>query len=131
MGDEEVVQPARTRQADLVGGIEDGGGIGKQRARVVEGQRLQEALRRQAGPAGEQALEGERLEADMIGDALERRLVPPLPRNELDSAAHGFVIRHLAGGGFGIEAHRGRGRSGGSHDGAFHREHLLGSIAGI
>ena len=57
VGDEEVVQPAGPGQADLVGRVEHGGGIGEQRAGMVEGERLDEGLRRQPRPAGEKPLQ--------------------------------------------------------------------------
>ena len=94
VGDEEIVQPAGAGQADLVGRVENRSRIGEQRAGMIEGQRLDEALRRQARPAGEQALQGERLQPDMAGDALQRRLLAPAPRDELDGAANDFVVGH-------------------------------------
>ena len=37
MGDKEVMQAARTRKTDLIGGVEDAGGIAQQAAGMVDG----------------------------------------------------------------------------------------------
>ena len=57
VGDEQIVQPARPGQADLVGGVEHARGIAQQLARMIERERLQERLRRQPGPAAEQMMQ--------------------------------------------------------------------------
>ena len=82
--DEEVVQPARAGEPDLVGGVEHGRGLLQQRARMVERQRLQEGLRRKPGPAREELLQPRRLHADLCGDRLERRLVAPVRGDVFD-----------------------------------------------
>ena len=48
VGDEQVVQAARAREADLVGGVEHARRVGEQRLGVVERDRLQEGLRASA-----------------------------------------------------------------------------------
>ena len=92
MGDEQVVQPARPGQADVVGGVEHARRIAQQLARPLDRQRLQEGLRRQPGPALEHVLEVRRGETDMVGDRLDRRLVAPAGRDEFDRLAHDGVI---------------------------------------
>ena len=57
VGDEQIVQAAGPGQPDLVGGVEHARGIAQQRARMIERDRLQEGLRRQAGPAAEQVMQ--------------------------------------------------------------------------
>ena len=51
VGDEEVVQPARAGEADVIGRVEHGRRIAQKFARALDGDRLQERLRRQPGPA--------------------------------------------------------------------------------
>ena len=102
VADEEIVQPAGAGEADLIGGVEHRGRISQKRAGVIQRQGLNEALGRQAGPAGEQALQGERLHADMGGDALQRRLLAPAPGDEGDRAADDLVVRHRGVEGVGV-----------------------------
>ena len=80
VGDEQVVQPARAGQADLVGGVEHARGIAQQLARAVERQRLQERLRRQPGPAAEQVMQFGRRDAGGFGDLLDLGLRAPVAR---------------------------------------------------
>ena len=56
MIDEKIVQPARARQANLQRSIKNAGRPMEQIARMIEGNRLYEFLRADAGPAGEKPL---------------------------------------------------------------------------
>ena len=78
MGDEEIMQPSRARQADLIGGVENRGGVAQEIAGMVERHRLQESFGRKPGPAGEQPLQMVRRQARFFGDGLERGLVAPV-----------------------------------------------------
>ena len=71
MGDEQIVQPARARQAEVERGIEHAGGIAQQALGVVERQRLHEGLWRQPGPAAEQMVQLIRRDAGGIRDGLD------------------------------------------------------------
>ena len=71
MGDEEIVQAAGAREPDFVSGVEQGDEVAQEVARVVERDRLQEGLRRQAGPAAEQVMEMRCGKSDMSGDLVE------------------------------------------------------------
>ena len=73
--DEEIVRPAGAGKARVVGGVEDGGRVGKPRLRVVEGQELAEALGRNPRPTPEQALEMPRAQADFPRHVAEFRLI--------------------------------------------------------
>ena len=92
MGDEQVVQPAGAGEADVIGGVEHGRGIAQQFARALDGDRLQERLRRQPGPALEYKLEMRGGKADVFGDRLDRGLIAPARRDELDRALDGGII---------------------------------------
>ena len=98
VGDEQVMQPARAGEADVVGGVEHGRRIAQELARPLDGDRLQERLRRQPGPALEDVLEVRGGEADMPGDRLDRRLLAIAGRDELDRALDRRVIRACARG---------------------------------
>ena len=95
MGDEEIVQPAGAGHADLERGFEQRHALVEQFSRVVERDGLQESLRRQAGPAGEQLLQRGRRLADIRGQRLQRRLVAIVEADLLDDAADGFVVAAL------------------------------------
>ena len=98
VGDEQVVQPARAGKADVVSRVEHGRRIAQKLARPLDGDRLQERLRRQPGPALEQVLEMGGREADMPGDRLDRRLVAVAGGDELDRAPDGGVVGALGRG---------------------------------
>ena len=76
--DEQVVQPSRARQPDLIGGVEHARGIAQQCARAVERERLQKRLRRQPGPAAEQVMQFGRRDAGRFRDGLDLRLAAPM-----------------------------------------------------
>ena len=92
MGDEQVMQPARARQARVERGIEHAGGIAQQALRMVQGERLHESLWRQPGPAAEQMVQFIRRHGGSIRHRLDGRLRPPVLRDEGDGAAHRVVI---------------------------------------
>ena len=92
MGDEQIVQPARTREAGVERGIEHAGGVAQQAFGVIEGQRLHESLWRQPGPAAEQMVEFIRRDAGGFRHRFDGRLRAPVFRDEGDSAAHRVII---------------------------------------
>jgi hypothetical protein len=92
VGDEEVVQAAGTGKADLVARIEHARRIAQQAPRVVERDRLQERLRRQAGPAAEQVVQVCHRNADRVCDGFDFGLRAPLLRDEGDRIADDRVI---------------------------------------
>ena len=92
VGDEEVVQPARAGKTDVVGGVEHAGGVTQQFPRALDGDRLQERLRRQPRPALEDVLKVRGREADVRGDGLDRGLVAPARRNEFDRISDRGVV---------------------------------------
>ena len=115
VGDEQIVQAAGTGEADLVAGVEDGSGIGQQAAGMVERHRLEEALRRQAGPAGEQALQRRAASGRPPRRSPRARAGrASCARDELDGAADDLVVASLRSAGIG------RGVSAG--DGERHRQ---------
>ena len=92
VGDEQVVQPARAGEADLVGRVEHACRIAQQLARIVERDRLQEGLRRQPGPAAEQVMQLVRRDADGVRDLLDLGLGAPVFGDVGDRAAHDGVV---------------------------------------
>ena len=98
VGDEQIVQPARPRQAHFVGGVEHARGIAQQLPRAVERERLQERFRGQSGPAAEQMVQLGRRDAGGFGDGVDFGLLAPVLADVADGAAHHVVI-----GGGGIE----------------------------
>ena len=97
VGDEQVVQPPRPRQADLVGRVEHGGGIAQQFARALDGDRLQERLRRQPRPALEHVLQMRGRQPHMIGDILDRGLLAPAPGDDIRARGGWWRNRSRAG----------------------------------
>src|SRR5271165_5708956 len=87
------MEPARAGEADVVSGVKHARRIAQKLARPLDGDRLEERLRRQPGPALEHVLEMGGREADMAGDRLDRRLVAIAFGDELDRALDGGVIR--------------------------------------
>ena len=75
VGDEEIVQPRGTREAGVIRGVEDRGGVFKLRLGVVQREILAEALGRDTRPAPEQALEVMRAEADRLRHRAQLRLI--------------------------------------------------------
>src|SRR5262245_544055 len=92
VGDEEIVQPARSGQADLERGIEHAGGVPQQSARVVERERLQEGLGRNARPAAEQTMQIVGAHPGRCRDGLDLRLGAPVLGEERDGPAHDVVV---------------------------------------
>ncbi len=97
MGHEQVVQPARTAQPDLVGGVEHAGGIAQQIARVIERQRGKEILRRQPGPAAEQMMQFGRRHLGSFRDGVDIGLLAPIAADMGDGSTHHVVIVGGAG----------------------------------
>ena len=77
---EEVVQPPRPGEAGGVGGVEHAVPLGEQPLGVVERQVLLVALRADADPLAEDALEVRRAQADARRDVLERGLLAATAR---------------------------------------------------
>ncbi len=93
VGDEQVVQPARTGQADLVGRVEDAGRRSAAASRALSSvSACRKRLRRQAGPAAEQMMQLGRRHARGFGDLLDLRLVAPVAADMRDGAAHDVVV---------------------------------------
>ena len=92
MGDEEVVQPSRARQAGVEGGVEHARGVPQQALGVVERQRLHERLWRQPGPAAEQMVQLIGCHTGGVRHRLDGRLRPPVLGDESDRAAHGIIV---------------------------------------
>ena len=88
VGDEQIVQPARAGQADLIGGVEHARRIAQQLPRAVERERLQERLRREPRPAAEQMMQLGRGDAGGFGDGFDLGLVAPMIADVSDGAAH-------------------------------------------
>ncbi len=101
--DEQVVQPARTRKPDVVGRVEHAGGIAQKLAGALDGDRLQERLRRQAGPTLEHMLEVGGRQSHLGRDLLDRGLVAPAGREEFDRAPDGGVVGAFGGKGRPVE----------------------------
>ena len=95
--DEQVVQPAAARQADLVGGIEHAGRAFEQAARVVDGDGLHELLGAQPAPALEQLLAVRRAQAQVLGQPIQRGLLGPGLGQEGDGAADELVVARAVG----------------------------------
>ena len=92
MGDEQVVQPARAREAGIEGRIEHAGGIAQQALGVIQRQRLHESLWCQPGPAAEQMVQFVRRHGGGVGHRLDGRLRTPVLRDESDGAAHQIIV---------------------------------------
>ena len=92
VGDEQIVQPARARQADFVGGVEHARGIAQQLPRAVERQRLHKSLRGEPGPAAEQVMQLGRGDARRFGNGFDLGLLAPVLADIADGAAHHVVI---------------------------------------
>ena len=92
MGDEQIVQPARARQAGVERGVEHAGGIAQQALGMVERQRLHEGLWRQPGPAAEQMVQFVRRDAGGIRHRFDGRLRAPVLRDEGDGAPHRIIV---------------------------------------
>src|ERR1044071_3773206 len=75
MRHEQVMQPARAGHAHGKGGVQDARALAQLATRLGQGQRLQEALRADPGPGGEQALEMARAEAGLSRHVLKLRLL--------------------------------------------------------
>ena len=60
---------------------------------VIQRHRLEKTFGRKPGPTGEEPLQGQRLLADVGGDFFQRRLIPPLERDEFDRAANEVIVR--------------------------------------
>ena len=103
MGDEEVMQPARAGEADVISRVEHARRIAQKRTRPLDGDRLQKRLRREPGPAFEDMLEVGGREADMAGDRLDRRLVAIAGGDEFERVLDGGVIAARGRGGWHIE----------------------------
>ena len=100
MGDEQIVQPAGPGEPDLVGGIEHARGFAQQRARAVEGERLQKRLRGEPGPAPEQMMQFGRRDAGGFRDLVDLGLRAPVAADMRDGATDDVVV----GGGVGERA---------------------------
>ena len=96
VGDEEIVQPSRPRETDLERGVEHAGGVPQQPAGMVEGERLQECLGRDPGPAAKQMVEIAGAHAGRCRDGLDFRLCTPALGDERNGAAHDFVVGGVA-----------------------------------
>ena len=92
MGDEQIMQPSRTGQAGVIGGIEHAGGIAQQALGVVERERLHEVLRCQSRPAPEQMMQFVGRQVRGIRHGFDGRLGTPLLGDEPDRAADRIVI---------------------------------------
>ncbi len=92
VGDEQVMQPARAGKADVIGRVEHARRVAQEFPRALDGDGLQERLRRQPRPALENVLEVRSRKADMVGDRLDRRLIAIAPGDELDRALDDGVI---------------------------------------
>ena len=86
------MQPPRAGQADLVGGVEHARGLAQQLASVVKGQRLQERLGGEAGPAAEQVMQFVGRDAGGMGDRLDLGLGAPVLGDIGDGAADDAVV---------------------------------------
>src|SRR5262245_30964479 len=93
VGDEQVVKPARTRQADLVSGVEDACRGAQKFARAVKRKCLQKSFWRQSAPATKQVMQVGRGYAGRMSDRVDLRLGSPVPANMRDRAAHNVVVR--------------------------------------
>jgi len=96
------MQPPRAGKADLERCIEHAGGVPQQRPGVVEGERLQEGLGRDPGPAAKQMVEIAGAYARRRRDGLDLRLCPPALGDERDGTAHDLIVRGIAAEGFDI-----------------------------
>jgi hypothetical protein len=96
VGDEEIMQPPRSGQADFERGVKHAGGIPQQPAGMVEGECLQEGLGRDPGPAAKQMVKITGADAGRCRDRLDLRLRPPALGHERDGAAHDLVVGGIA-----------------------------------
>src|SRR5271166_5551300 len=72
VGHEKIMQPARTGEADVIGGVEYGRGIAQEFARALDGDRLQKGLGSEPRPALEHVLKVRRREPGLLGDLVDR-----------------------------------------------------------
>ena len=89
---EEIVQPARTGEADLERGVEHRGGILEQALGGVERDRGEELLRRDPGEPGEETRELHRRQADGGGDRIRRGLSGARLGDEGDRLADAQIV---------------------------------------
>src|SRR5690349_19197634 len=92
MGDEQVVQPAGTGKANLVGRVEDACAVTQQVSRAVESEGLEERLWGEPGPAAEQVMKFGRRDAGGFGDLLDLGLRAPVALDMGDGAANDVIV---------------------------------------
>src|SRR6476620_6491459 len=91
-GHEEIVQPPRSRESGVEGGIEDAAGALEGPLGVFERQAPEEALRADPGPPAEEALEVELGESDVARQAGQSGLALPVARDEADARLDERVV---------------------------------------